>query len=45
MGYSPWGRKELDMTEATWHAVIILAVIIARHVSSHHEKKKNEDLI
>ena len=18
-GYSPWGRKELDMTEATWH--------------------------
>ena len=19
-GYSPWGRKESDMTEATWHA-------------------------
>ena len=18
-GYSPWGRKKLDMTEATWH--------------------------
>ena len=18
-GYSPWGRKESDMTEATWH--------------------------
>ena len=20
MGYSPWGRKEPDSTEATWHA-------------------------
>ena len=20
MGYSPWGCKESDMTEATWHA-------------------------
>ena len=20
-GYSPWGRKELDMTEATEHAI------------------------
>ena len=19
MGYSPWGRKESDMTEETWH--------------------------
>ena len=19
MGYNPWGHKELDMTEATWH--------------------------
>ena len=23
MGYSPWGRKELDMTEATQHACTI----------------------
>ena len=20
MGYGPWGHKELDMTEGTWHA-------------------------
>ena len=20
VGYSPWGHKESDMTEATWHA-------------------------
>ena len=22
VGYSPWGHKELDMTEATWHACL-----------------------
>ena len=26
MGYSPWGRKESAMTEATWHACIPCAV-------------------
>ena len=25
VGYSPWGRKELDMTEETWHAHTYLA--------------------
>ena len=24
-GYSPWGHKELDTTEATWHAHTYLA--------------------
>ena len=28
MGYSPWGRKESDMTEATEHACMQLGVII-----------------
>ena len=26
VGYSPQGRKEVDMTESTWHACTILLV-------------------
>ena len=28
-GYSPWGRKESDTTEATWHACMQLNEIKA----------------
>ena len=25
VGYSPWGRKESDMTEVTWHAFMYIS--------------------
>ena len=28
MGYSPWGPKELDMAEVTWHAIFHLRYLI-----------------
>ena len=27
MGYSPWGHKEMDMTEATEHTLLLLAAL------------------
>ena len=36
MGYSPWGRKELDMTEETWHAHTYLANMSPIKVPSQH---------
>ena len=33
---SPWGCKELDMTEATWHAHTYLANMSPIKVSSQH---------
>ena len=30
VGYSPWGLKELDITEATYHACTLLALTNAK---------------
>ena len=41
MGYSPWSHKELDTTEATWHArtnkglggsKVFLQFLVRRHL-------------
>ena len=30
VGYSPWGHKEWDTTEATWHALLMLLLLLSR---------------
>ena len=36
-GYSPWGHRELDRTEVTWHAHILMhGVCKLRHIEFYH---------
>ena len=36
MGYSPWGRTELNMTEATWHTESSLISSISCNMHTVH---------
>ena len=38
--YSPWGHKELDRTEATWHTHSLLSSIVTESLGSNHENQK-----
>ena len=41
MGYSSWGHKESDTTEATWQAGRYL--LIARHHAQHRDIHSMQD--
>ena len=47
MGYGPWGRKELDTTEATEHACIFLESLPLSDLSRKNTMffKNEEELI
>ena len=44
-GYSPWGHKELDMTEAIEHLYKNIFVCVLFHILFHYGLSQNVDAV